>query len=129
MTENSMRTPLARVRGLGAAKDGVHHWWMQRLTAVALVPLALWFVVSVAGLSGMSYAEAVDWVSSPAVAILLVLLVGATFYHAQLGVQVVIEDYVHSEPVKLAALVAIKFAAILLAVAGIFAVLKIAFGG
>ena len=129
MSDNSMRTPLARVRGLGSAKDGVHHWWMQRLTAVALVPLVLWFVVSIAGLSGMSHDDAVAWISSPAVAIMLTLLIVATFYHAQLGVQVVIEDYVHSEPVKLAALVALKFAAIIMAVASIFAVLKIAFGG
>ena len=129
MSENSMRTPLARVRGLGTAKDGVHHWWMQRLTAVALVPLVLWFVVSVAGLAGMSYAQAIDWIASPWVSVFLVLLIVATFYHAQLGVQVVIEDYVHNEPVKLAALVALKFAAIILAVAAIFAVLKIAFGG
>jgi succinate dehydrogenase / fumarate reductase, membrane anchor subunit len=129
MSENSMRTPLARVRGLGTAKDGVHHWWMQRLTAVALVPLVLWFVVSIAGLAGMSYVEAVAWISSPWVSVFLVLLIVATFYHAQLGVQVVIEDYVHNEPVKLAALVALKFAAIILAVAAIFAVLKIAFGG
>ena len=129
MSDNSMRTPLARVRGLGSAKDGVHHWWMQRLTAVALVPLVLWFVVSIAGLSGMSHDDAVAWISSPAVAIMLTLLSVATFYHAQLGVQVVIEDYVHSKPVKLAALVALKFAAIIMAVASIFAVLKIAFGG
>lgn len=129
MSENSMRTPLGRVRGLGSAKEGVHHWWMQRLTAVALVPLTLWFVVSVAGLAGMSHAEAVEWIGSPSVAITLVLLIVATFYHAQLGVQVVIEDYVHNEPVKLASLVALKFTAIILAVAATFAVLKIAFGG
>lgn len=129
MSENSMRTPLGRVRGLGSAKEGVHHWWMQRLTAVALVPLTLWFVVSVAGLAGMSHAGAVEWIGSPSVAITLVLLIVATFYHAQLGVQVVIEDYVHNEPVKLASLVALKFTAIILAVAATFAVLKIAFGG
>ena len=129
MSENSMRTPLARVRGLGTAKEGVHHWWMQRLTAVALVPLVLWFVISIAGLAGMDHQQAVAWISSPWVSVFLVLLIVATFYHAQLGVQVVIEDYVHNEPVKLAGLVALKFAAIVLAVAAIFAVLKIAFGG
>jgi succinate dehydrogenase / fumarate reductase, membrane anchor subunit len=125
----SMRTPLARVRGLGSAKEGVHHWWAQRLTALALVPLTLWFVVSVAGLAGMDHAGAVAWIGSPPVTVLLVLLIAATFWHAQLGVQVVIEDYVHSEAVKLVALIAVKFAAVLLAIASIFAVLRLAFGG
>ncbi|NQW10654.1 MAG: succinate dehydrogenase, hydrophobic membrane anchor protein [Alphaproteobacteria bacterium] len=129
MTENSMRTALGRVRGLGSAKEGTHHWWMQRLTAIALVPLVLWFVVSVTGLAGMSHAEALAWIGSPAVAVTLLLLIVATFYHAQLGMQVVIEDYVHDEVVKLASLVAVKFIAIVLSVAAIFAVLKIAFGG
>lgn len=128
-TLNSMRTPLARVRGLGSAREGVHHWWMQRLTAIALVPLTLWFVVSVAGLAGMDHAQAVAWIGAPVPAVLLVLLIGATFWHAQLGVQVVIEDYVHNEAIKLTALIAVKFAAIVLAVASIFAVLRLAFGG
>jgi succinate dehydrogenase / fumarate reductase membrane anchor subunit len=126
---HSMRTPLARVRGLGSAKEGVHHWWVQRLTAIALVPLTLWFVVSVAGLAGMDHAQAVAWIGAPVPAVLLVLLIGATFWHAQLGVQVVIEDYVHNEAIKLTALIAVKFAAIVLAVASIFAVLRLAFGG
>ena len=125
----SMRTPLARVRGLGSANEGVHHWWAQRLTALALVPLTLWFVVSVAGLAGMDHAGAVAWIGSPPVTVLLVLLIAATFWHAQLGVQVVIEDYVHSEAVKLVALIAVKFAAVLLAIASIFAVLRLAVGG
>ena len=125
----SMRTPLARVRGLGSAKEGVHHWWAQRLTALALVPLTLWFVVSVAGLAGMDHAGAVAWIGSPPVTVLLVLLIAATFWHAQLGVRVVIEDYVHSEAVKLVALIAVKFAAVLLAIASTFAVLRLAFGG
>ncbi len=128
-TMRSMRTPMARVRGLGSAKEGVHHWWAQRLTAIALVPLTLWFVVSVAGLAGMDHAEAAAWIGSPAVTVLLVLLIAATFWHAQLGVQVVIEDYVHNEAVKLMALIAVKFAAVLLAVATIVAVLRLAFGG
>lgn len=128
-TMRSMRTPMARVRGLGAAKEGVHHWWMQRLTALALVPLVLWFVVSVAGLAGMDHAAAAAWIGSPPVAVTLVLLIAATFWHAQLGVQVVIEDYVHNEAVKLTALIAVKFAAVVLAVASIFAVLRLAFGG
>jgi succinate dehydrogenase / fumarate reductase membrane anchor subunit len=102
---------------------------MQRLTALALIPLTLWFVASVAGMAGMDHVAAVAWIASPPVAIALVLLIGATFYHAQLGVQVVVEDYIHNEGVKLAVLVLVKFASIVLAVAAIFAVLKIAFGG
>jgi succinate dehydrogenase / fumarate reductase membrane anchor subunit len=129
MHSTSMRSTLGRVRHLGSAKQGVHHWWMQRLTALALIPLTLWFVASVAGMAGMDHAAAVAWIASPPVAIALVLLIGATFYHAQLGVQVVVEDYIHNEGVKLAVLVLVKFASIVLAVAAIFAVLKIAFGG
>jgi len=129
MAENSMRSTLGRVRHLGSAKEGVHHWWMQRLTALALVPLTLWFVVSVASMAGMDHAAATAWIASPSVAIALVLLIGATFYHAQLGVQVVVEDYIHNEGLKLAVLVLVKFASIILSVAAIFAVLKIAFGG
>ena len=129
MRSTSMRSTLGRVRHLGSAKEGAHHWWMQRLTALALVPLVLWFVVSVAGLSSLDYPAALVWIGSPSVAVTLVLLIGATFYHAQLGLQVVIEDYIHNEGLKIAALVLVKFAMIILAVASIFAVLKIAFGG
>ncbi len=129
MADKSMRSTLGRVRHLGSAKEGVQHWWMQRVTAIALVPLVLWFVVSVAGLAGMDHAAAQAWIGSPSVAVTLLLLIVATFYHAQLGIQVVLEDYLHNEGVKLAAVIATKFAAIILGVAGAFAVLKIAFGG
>ena len=124
-----MRTPLARVRGLGSAKEGVHHWWMQRLTAIALIPLVLWFVASVASMAGADHATFVAWVGSPLVAIALSLLIIATFYHAALGVQVVIEDYIIHEGWRLTWLIAVKFACFVLAVIGLFAVLKIAFGG
>jgi succinate dehydrogenase / fumarate reductase, membrane anchor subunit len=124
-----LRSPLGRALGLGSAKEGADHWWAQRLTAVALVPLALWFVASVIALAGADHTKVVDWLASPLSAILMVLLIGATFYHAALGVQVVIEDYVHAEGVKFAALVLNKLIGFALAVAGIFAVLKIAFGG
>ena len=90
------RSPLGKVRGLGSAKDGTHHWWMQRLTALALIPLAIWFVVSVVSLLGQPHAAFLAWVKNPVSATLLVLLIAATFHHAQLGVQVVIEDYVHT---------------------------------
>ena len=124
-----LRTPLGRVRGLGSAKQGTDHWWMQRLTALALVPLTIWFVASVVALAGAEYAQVVNWLRSPVVAISMMLLVGVTLHHAQAGLQVVIEDYVHDESGKLALILAVKAAAFVLALAGIFAVLKIAFGG
>jgi succinate dehydrogenase / fumarate reductase membrane anchor subunit len=129
MAADRMRSPLGRVMGLGSAKEGVEHWWMQRLTSIALVPLALWFVASVIGMLGADHAAFVAWLSSPIAATLMVLTIGATFYHGQLGVQVVIEDYIHGEGAKLAAIVITKLAALALAVAGILAVLMVAIGG
>lgn len=125
----SLRTDLGKVRGLGSAKGGVAHWWAQRLTAVALVPLLLWFVASIAAMAGADLAAVRAWVASPVVAVLLVLLIGTAFHHGQLGLQVVIEDYVHKEGCKIACIILVKFAAVLLAAAGIFSVLKIAFAG
>ena len=123
----SLQTDLGKVRGLGSAKEGVHHWWAQRLTALALVPLVLWFVASVAGLAGAEFAAVRGWIGQPVTAILLVLLIVATFHHMQLGMQVVIEDYVHAEWLKITSIVLVKFASVFLAVAAVFAVLKIAF--
>ena len=122
------RSDLARVRGLGSAKEGVHHWWMQRLTAVALVPLVIWFVISLIAHTGASYDAASAWLTSPVVFGITVLLVVATFYHAMLGLQVIIEDYVHHEGVKIAALLLMKFACAVLALTAIVALLVIAFG-
>ena len=126
---SNMRSPLARVRGLGSAKDGVAHWWAQRLTAVALVPLVVWFVASVCAMAGADHAAVREWIATPLVSILLVLLTVATFHHAQLGMQVVIEDYVHTEWLKVGSIVLVKFAAVALGVAAVFAVVKIAVGG
>ena len=123
------RTPMGRARGLGSAKSGVAHWWAQRLTALALIPLALWFVISVVSLVGADQAVVRAWMGSPLPAALMVLLIVATFHHAQLGLQVVIEDYVSSEGLKIAAIVAVKFAAALLGLIAIFAVLRTALGG
>jgi succinate dehydrogenase / fumarate reductase membrane anchor subunit len=125
----SLRSPLGRARGLGSAKSGTQHWWAQRLTAVALVPLIIWFVISMVAATGSDYAGAREFIGSPVSAVLLILLIVATFHHAQLGLQVVIEDYVHTKSVEIALLLAVKGAAIVLAVAAIFAVLSIAFGG
>jgi succinate dehydrogenase / fumarate reductase, membrane anchor subunit len=126
-TATSLRSPLSR--GRGSAKDGVHHFWVQRVSAVALVPLSLWFVFSVAQLPVMSYGAVRHWVSSPSVAVALVLFIGTLFYHSMLGVQVVVEDYVAGEGRKLATLLVLKFAHAVGAAAGIFAVLKVALGG
>ena len=123
----SLRSPLGRVRGLGSAKGGTHHWWMQRLTAIALVPLTVWFILSLITLSGADHATAAEWLASPLPAVLMILLIVATFHHLQLGLQVIIEDYVHGEGMKLACIIGIKLASFALAVAAGFAVLKIAF--
>lgn len=125
----SMRSPLGRARGLGSAKDGVSHFWWQRLTAVALIPLAFWFVFSVVSLAGQDFAHFHAWLSHPGNLTLMVLLIGVTFHHGQLGVQVVIEDYVHDEKLMFGSLIAVKFAAVLMAVFSVLAVLRIAFVG
>ncbi|MBP5858471.1 succinate dehydrogenase, hydrophobic membrane anchor protein [Marivibrio halodurans] len=123
----SLKTPLGAARGLGSAKNGTHHWIMQRITAVALVPLTLWFVFSALALSGAGYAEAAGWLADPVNAVLMLLLIVATFHHLQLGLQVVIEDYIHGEAAKIVTLLVVKFAAFALGMAGAFAVLKVAF--
>jgi succinate dehydrogenase / fumarate reductase membrane anchor subunit len=122
----SLRSPLGRARGLGSAKDGTHHFWVQRVSAVALIPLTLWFVFSLASLPGASYEQVQWWVGYPAVAVTLVLFIAAALYHSMLGVQVVIEDYVGSEGMKITALLLSKFFHFAVAAASIFAVLKIA---
>jgi succinate dehydrogenase / fumarate reductase membrane anchor subunit len=124
----SMRAPLAQVRGHGSAKTGAHHWWAQRLSAIALVPLFLWFVVSLAAVATADYATAVSWISSPFNSALLVLLIGAIFYHAQLGMQVVFEDYISTHWLQVASIILVRFLAILLAVVSIIAVLRTAWG-
>ena len=123
-----MRSPLGRAIGLGSAKEGVAHWWRQRVSALALVPLTLWFVIAVIGLIGADHAAFVAWVRSPMPAVFLVLLLVATFYHTALGLQVVIEDYIHGEVARLAALLIMRLLCVLFAVRGIFAVLKMALG-
>jgi succinate dehydrogenase / fumarate reductase membrane anchor subunit len=116
---------LGRVRGLGSAKSGLAHWWAQRLTAIALVPLSLWFIVSVLHLLGAPHDAMVDWISGPWTIVLMIALVVATFHHAQLGLQVVIEDYIHHDAARLASLIAVKGAAILLGMACVVSVLKL----
>lgn len=124
-----LRSPLGRARGLGAARSGLGAWWAERVTSVALLPLTLWFVYAVLHLSGRPRAGVAHFVANPINAALLLALVLMTFHHMQLGLQVVIEDYVHAEPAKTASLMAIKGAALLLALACSVAVLKLAFSG
>jgi succinate dehydrogenase / fumarate reductase membrane anchor subunit len=123
-----MRSPLGRAIGLGSAKEGVEHWLAQRITAIALLPLSLWFVSAVISLVGADLETVQNWVSQPLAAILLVLLLIAMFYHLALGIQVVIEDYVHTELARLGLVVVVRLLSFGFAVAGIFAVLSIAFG-
>lgn len=124
-----LRTPLSQARGLGAAHEGIHHWWTQRLTALALIPLSLWLVASIISIMGADYETAVAWLRSPVAAVLLLLFIAAAFYHAQLGMQVVLEDYVHVGWAKVATIIVSKFLMIVLAFVAGFAVLKVALGG
>jgi len=123
-----LRNPLKRARGLGSAQSGMSHWWTQRVTAAALVVLALWFVITVLSLLHADYATARAAVAKPWNALLLILFVVTMFWHAVLGLQVVIEDYVHTRWKEIVLRVAIKFLAVLGALAGVLAVLRIALG-
>ena len=125
---SDLRTPLARARGLGSAKAGVHHWWAQRLTAIALIPLVVWFAISLVMMSGADYGAVRAWIGSPMVMVLLILTIAVGLHHGQLGLQVVIEDYVHGDGSKLALIVAVRFIAVLFGLAAIVAVLRIGFG-
>ena len=122
------RTPLARARGLGSAHEGVHHWWMQRLTAIALIPLVVWFAISLIMLSGADYTTVRAWIGSPLVMVLLILTIGVGLHHGQLGLQVVLEDYTNGA-MRVALIVLVKFVAILFGLAAVVAILRIGFGG
>jgi succinate dehydrogenase / fumarate reductase, membrane anchor subunit len=129
MDGQRMRSPLGRARGLGSAREGVEHWWMQRVSAVAQIPLTLWFVVSLIALTSSDYNAFIAWLKAPFVAIVMVLLLIALFHHMALGLQVVVEDYVHADRAKIPTVVAIRLACFALAVAGIFATVRIASDG
>ncbi len=122
------RTPLARARGLGSAKDGLGHWWVQRLTAIALIPLVVWFAISLVMLSGADYASVRAWIGSPLVMVLLILTIGIGLHHGQLGMQVVLEDYLGGAW-RLTMIVLVKFIAVLFGLSAIVAILRIGFGG
>ena len=123
-----MKSPLNQVLGLGSAKEGTSHWWHQRLTAVALVPLGLWFAIALLGLDLGSYDALVEWIRDPLTAVLLSLSVTCLAYHSWLGIQVVVEDYVGPKGGRIVALLLSSFAHAFLLAASLFAVLKIAFG-
>ena len=124
----SLGTPLGKVLGLGSAKDGTGHWWAQRITAVALVPLGLWFAVALIGIPGTEYELVHGWIARPVNAILLILLVISVLHHSQLGIQVVVDDYVHVHWIKVPVVIFSKLLHISLAVASIFSVVVIATG-
>ena len=124
-----MQSDLARARGLGSAKEGVGHWWAQRLTAVALVPLSLWFVISALNLGGLDLAGFKAWLNAPGNLLLMTLFIMVAFYHMQLGLQVVVEDYIHSEKAKVTLLVLNTLGTVFIGASCIIALLKVAFGG
>lgn len=124
-----MRSPLAHARGLGPAKSGgTAHWWSQRLTSMALLPLMLWFMMSAVNLVGADYGAYVSWMSDPGNTLLLVLMVATFFYHSEQGLRVVIEDYVHGEVGKMAALIAAKAFSYICGIASLLAIFRVAFG-
>jgi succinate dehydrogenase / fumarate reductase membrane anchor subunit len=124
----SLRSPLGQVLGLGSAKSGTAHWWGQRVSAVALIPLSLWFMFSLLLLPSLDYSTTRAWLQWPVSGFLAILLVAVVAYHSYLGTTVIVEDYVHAEGLKLLGLVLLRFLHVLVAGAAIFAILRIAFG-
>ena len=127
MDGHRFRSPLGRAVGLGSAKAGFGHWWTERITALALIPLSVWFVASLIAYSGSGYQAFVGWIGSPVTTVLMILLLIALFWHAALGLQVVIEDYIHSGA-KIWMLLITRFVCFALATAGIVATLQVAVG-
>jgi succinate dehydrogenase / fumarate reductase membrane anchor subunit len=120
-------TDLGRVRGLGSAKDGVHHWWLQRVTAVSNLVLMLWFIFSLVRLPSLDYSSVTLWLRQPVAAVPMILLIATVFWHLRLGVQVLLEDYVHGST-RVVGMLALNFYTVAGAAAAVFAVLKIALG-
>jgi succinate dehydrogenase / fumarate reductase membrane anchor subunit len=124
----SLRSPLGRVLGLGSAKDGTAHWWAQRVTAIALLPLTLWFVISLLSLPALDFETVRTWLAYPMSGFLAVLLVAVLTYHSYLGTTVIVEDYVHSSGMKVLSLMSLRFLYVLSGGAAIFAILRVVFG-
>jgi succinate dehydrogenase / fumarate reductase membrane anchor subunit len=124
----SLRSPLSQALGLGSAKDGTGHWWAQRVTSIALIPLTLWFLFSLLTLSSLDYDTVRTWLSVPFTGFLAVLLVAVTSYHSYLGTIVIVEDYVHANGMKILSLMLLRFLYVLAGGTGIFAILRLVFG-
>ena len=124
----SLRSPLGRVLGLGSAKEGTGHWWAQRVTAIALLPLTVWFVISLLTLPGLDYETVRTWASVPITGFLALLLVAVLTYHSYLGTIVIVEDYVPSSGMKVLSLLVLRFLYVLAGGAAIFAILRVVFG-
>ncbi len=124
-----MQSELGRARGLGSARSGTHHWWAERVTSMALVPLTIWFVIAALRLVGHTRGDVAHWAANPVNATLGAALVIVTFHHMQLGLQVVVEDYIHAESMRMPMILAIKGAAFLLGLASLVSILKLAFMG
>ena len=125
----AMRTPIARVRGLGPARSGAHHWWLERLTSISTLLLFIWLIVSLLRLPALDQKGVVDWLASPLAAVPMLLLIVSVFWHLKLGLQVFVEDYVHEDGLRLFSIILVNFFAVSGAAFAIFAVLKIVFGG
>lgn len=124
----SFNTPLAKVRGLGSAKSGTHHWIMQRLTAIALIPLSVWLIFSLITIENMNYQSAIIWMKSPTGAIPMLFFIIALFHHLQLGLQIVIEDYITCKVFKISSLIVLKLVSFSTGIVAIVTVLKIYLG-
>jgi succinate dehydrogenase / fumarate reductase, membrane anchor subunit len=120
-----MRSPLGRARGLGSARAGAAHWWAQRITSLALLPLTLWFLCAMIRMIGATRADVVFWMAGPLPIVLMIALVVATFHHLQAGLQVVIEDYVTGDALRIASILLVKGLSVLLALACIISVLRL----
>ena len=126
---SKFRSPLSIAKGMGSAKEGTHHFWMQRVTAVALVPLILWFCLSLAMMPEATYAEVVAWMKSPFNAVMLILSIFASFWHLAMGLQVIQEDYISDNNIRMVSILVMKLLCFFFAALGVFSVIKIAVGG
>ncbi len=124
-----LRSPLAKVKGLGASGDASHHFWLQRLTALALIPLTFWFCFNIALLPDASYSNVVAWFASPFNAVMMILIILISFQHGHLGLQVIIEDYVANYHYRLIVILAVKFISYFMMALGVYSIIKISFGG
>ena len=124
----SLRSPLGRVLGLGSARTGAEHWWAQRVSAVALVPLTVWFLISILALGTLAHAAVIEFLAKPVNGFLTLLLVLSLAYHSYLGIGVIVEDYVHAPATKIGSLLVARFAHFITAAAAVFAILRIVFG-